>query len=88
MGLLGTSDPVKQEEKALQKGESDSGTACHLRGRLTSPQRSKHDDKALKEAEKDLHKAEKHVDKVEKEEHHATRTTRRRSRSSTRPPSS
>jgi hypothetical protein len=70
MGLLGTSDPVKKEEKLIEKGESIYGRYTP-HSSLTNCLEGKSEEKHLKQALKDVDSAQSNEEKGAKKEHHA-----------------
>ena len=68
MGLLGTSDPVKKEEKLIEKGKS-----IHIQPIRVSTDclEGKSEEKHLKQALKDVDSAQSNEEKGAKKEHHA-----------------
>ena len=87
MGLFGSSDPVKQQEKALASGTSHVYHSMALAVLATRPlppeiygtrkregadfQEAKHEEKQVKQATKDVAHAEKSEAKAAKSEHKA-----------------
>lgn len=77
MGLFGSSDPTKKEEKLLNKGASSTNSAttvkCGVSGQPadSSTIEAKSEEKHLKQALKDVEHAESAEDKGLKKEHHA-----------------
>jgi hypothetical protein len=67
MGLLGTSDPVKKEEKLIEKGKQ----LIPFHTVLTDNPEGKSEEKHLKQALKDVESAQSHEEKGAKKEHHA-----------------
>jgi hypothetical protein len=66
MGLLGTSDPVKKEEKLIEKGKSSIFNPFS-----TDQSEGKSEEKHLKQALKDVDSAQSNEEKGAKKEHHA-----------------
>lgn len=79
MGLFGTSDPVKKEEKLINKGKPrvkpvDQGlcrSPDHLSFTADSSLEAKSEEKHLKQALKDVEHATSEEEKGAKREHHA-----------------
>jgi hypothetical protein len=76
MGLFGSSDPAKQEEKAIAKGKSRTLKDRARPDWCPSCVEEKQEAKALKQAEKDLKHAEKAEVKAAKAEHHSHAVSR------------